>query len=612
MPPEAAAARVMLRRRELIGSAAAWPAAATSSGRPASSGAKVLRYALNTAETGFDPPRVSDQSSIRVLAHIFESPLTYDELARPVKLVPLVAAKLPEIDDEFRRFVFTIRPGIFFADDSAFGGRPRELVAADFVYTIKRFYDPALRSEWLYQWENARLLGLSELRQRALQAKAPFPYDVEVPGLRALDRWRFEVRLAQPAPRLAELFASRTLAGAVAREVIERYVDDPQAHPVGTGPFMLKEWRRASKIVLVRNPRFREQRFAGEPAAGDAAAQAEAERLAGARAPRVDRIELDIVEESQPRWLAFLNGEHDAVQVPTDLSALAVPGGRLAPYLARRGIRHQRDVASSVAHTYFNFDDPLVGGYTPAKVALRRAIALAYDSAEEIRLVRGGQALPAQSMIPPGCYGADPALVSEMSRPNPARARALLEMHGYVDRDGDGLRETPEGRRLELRIAFTTDQRARRISELWLRRMRAVGLRTRFEVAPFGELIRRSLAGQLMMWGFAWQGGPDGDFFLSLAYGPNADQNNDARFKLAAFDRLYERQRVLPDGPERLALMRQAAHLMLAYVPYIAHLHEITNDLAHPHVRGALRHPFNQDWWRWIDVDPTAAGQDRP
>lgn len=601
----------MLRRRELIGGVAALPAAATGSRRPGAAGVKVLRYALNTAETGFDPPRVSDQSSIRVLAHIFESPLTYDELARPVRLVPLVAAAMPEVDDDFRRFVFTIRPGIFFADDPAFGGRSRELVAADFVYTIKRFYDPALRSEWLYQWENAGLLGLSELRRRVLASKAAFPYDEEVPGLRALDRHRFEVRLARPAPRLADHFASRTLAGAVAREVIERYADDPQAHPVGTGPFMLKEWRRASRIVLVRNPRFREQRFAGRPAPDDAAAQAEARRLQGARAPLVDRIELDVVEESQPRWLAFLNGEHDAVAVPSDLSALAVPDGQPAPYLARRGIRHEREVASSVAHTFFNFDNPVVGGYGPDKVALRRAIALAYDSAEEIRVARGGQGLPAQSMIPPDCYGAEPALATEMSRPSPARARALLEMHGYVDRDGDGFRETPAGERLELRIAFPPDQRSRRISELWLKRMRAVGLRTRFEVAPFGELIRRSLAGQLMMWGFSWQGGPDGDFFLGLAYGPNADQSNDARFRLAAFDRLYERQRVLPDGPERLALMHRATRLMLAYVPYIAHLHEITNDLAHPHVRGALRHPFNQDWWRWIDVVPDAAPQDQ-
>lgn len=609
----------MVKRRSLVaGAAAGWrlalpalpalPALLALSERAlAASGEKVFRYAFNFAETGFDPPRVSDQSSIRVLAHIFEAPLAWDTLARPAKLVPLVAAALPEVADNHRRFTFTIRPGIFFADDPAFGGRPRELVAADFVYSIKRFYDPELRSEHLYAWENAKILGLSELRKRALAQKKPFPYDEEVSGLRALDRYRFEVRLAEPAPRFPYDFANVTLAGAVAREVVERYTADPQAHPVGTGPFMLHQWRRASRIVLVKNPRFREQRFSGDPPDGDLAAQASARRLAGARAPLVDRLEFDIIDESQPRWLAFLQGKHDAVQVPSDLAALAVPGGQLAPYLARRGVQLDRQLAPSVSHTFFNFDDPLVGGYTPDKVALRRAVMLAYDSALEARLVRSGQAVPAQSMIPPSCYGADPEMVSEMSRPSTARAAALLELHGYVDRNGDGWRERPDGQPLELRIAFPQDQRSRRVSELWFKRMKAVGLRTRFEVAPFGELIRRSLAGQIMMWGFSWgAGAPDGDFFLGLAYGPNSEQSNDARFKLPAFDRLYERQRSLPDGPERLALMRQANKLMLAYVPYIAHVHEITNDLMHAHVRGPMRRPFGSDWFRWIDIAPAA------
>ena len=100
--------------------------------------------------------------------------------------MPLTADGLPEVSDDFRRWTFKVRPGIFFADDPAFQGRPRELVAADYVYTIKRFYDPAIRTEHLYRFENAKILGLSELRQQVLKSKTPFPYDTEVPGLRAL------------------------------------------------------------------------------------------------------------------------------------------------------------------------------------------------------------------------------------------------------------------------------------------------------------------------------------------------------------------------------------------------------------------------------------------
>ncbi|HZF81560.1 MAG TPA: ABC transporter substrate-binding protein, partial [Rubrivivax sp.] len=341
----------------------------------------------------------------------------------------------------------------------------------------------------------------------------------------------------------------------------------------------------------------------GEPHLEEAAA-----RLTGQRGPLLDRVEIDIIEESQPRWLAFLAGDHDVLSVPTDYGALAMPGGRLAPFLARQGVHAQRMKGPNVGHTFFNMDDPLVGGLSPEKVALRRAVTLAYDNLAEIRIVYGGNAAPAASMIPPGCYGHDPALVSEMIRPSPSRARALLELHGYVDRNGDGFRETPDGKPLMLRIAFPPDQRSRVVSELWLKRMRAVGLRVRFEFAPFAELIRRALAGQIMMWGFNWSAGsPDGDFFLGLAYGPNAEQSNDARFRLPAFDRLYERQNKLPDGPERLALMQQAVRTMLAYVPYLSHNHRIETELFHAHVRGPFRHPFMGRWYEWLDVGPRAA-----
>lgn len=577
------------------------PGSADRPGAPAAP--KTLRTAFNSAESGFDPAQVSDLSSNTVNAHIFESPLTYDYLARPVRLRPQTAAALPEVSCDFRRFVFTIQPGIHFADDPVFKGQPRELTAADYVYSIKRFYDPRIKTEHLYQFENAGVLGLSALRRRALADKTPFPYDVEVEGLRTLDRYRFEVRLALPQPRFIHVFASTQLAGALAREVVEAYADDLMAHPVGTGPFMLSQWRRGSFIRLQRNPRFRTQVFDAEPAPGDEAAQAIARQLGGRRLPLLDQVEVQIIDETQPRWLAFAGGELDVLELPQDFAPVAVPGGTLAPHLARRGVQAQQVVGADVQLTFFNFDDPVVGGYTPDKVALRRAVALAYDKAAEVRLVRGGQGIPAQSMIVPHTYGYDATLKSPMSDTDLTAARALLDVYGYLDRDGDGWREQPDGQPLVLRLACLTDQRSRRLNELWKKCMDALGVRMRFEPGQFGELIKRSLAGQLMMWGFAWTAtAPDGDFFLGLAYGPNADQSNDARFRLAAFDRAYEHQRALPDGPARLAAMREATRLMLAYQPYIAHHHRIVTDLAHARVRGYRRHPFTRDWWRYTDV----------
>ena len=596
----------MLKRRELL-AAAALAGAPRAHSAPAAAPARTLRVAFAFAETGFDPLQVSDGSSLRVCAHIFEPLLTYDHLARPAKLAPLTAAALPLASADYRRWVFTLQPGIFFADDPAFEGRPRELTAADYVYSFKRFFDPRLRTDNLYLFEAERILGLAELRRQAIAAKTALDYDTEVEGLRALDRYRLELKLAAPSPRLPMLFTYGQ-TGALAREVVEAYGRDLMEHPVGTGPFRLAQWRRGSSIVLVRNPGFRRQIFDATPAEGDVQAQAAAQALAGRRLPLLDRIEVSVIDEAQPRWLAFNGGALDVLNLPPEFSSLATPGGTLAPYLARRGVRARREIDASVTQTFFNFADATVGGYTPDRVALRRAIALAIDSRAEIRLILHDQALPAQSLIPPHCYGHDPALQSELGEASLARANALLDLYGYARPGAGQPRAMPDGGALVLRIAATPDQRSRRRNELWGKRLAAVGLTVRFEIAPFGELIKRSVAGQLMIWGFTWQAGaPDGDFFLGMAYGPNADQSNDARFALPAYDRLYERQRALPDGPERLAIMRQAERLMLAYMPYIARNFPIVTHLVQPRVRGYIEHPFVRDTWRYTEVVDEAA-----
>ena len=591
-----------LNRRELLAATLAAPALARAANAVPP---KTLRVAFDFAETGFDPAQVSDGSSGGINAHIFESLLSYDYLARPAKLVTLTAAALPEVLDGGRRFVFTVRPGIFFADDPAFGGKPRELTAADYVYSFKRFYDPAVITEHLYLFENEKILGLSELRAKAIASKTRFDYDSAVEGLRVLDRYRLQITLAEPSPRFVLLFTGVT-TGAVAREVVERYGRDIMAHPVGTGPFVLAQWRRGSRIVLERNPRFRKQVFDAKAPPGDTHAQAVAAALKGRTLPLLDRVEVSIIDEAQPRWLAFLGDEIDVLAVPAAFANMAMPGGTLAPFLERRGVQARRSLSASISHTFFNFDDPLVGGTAPDKVALRRAIALALDSAAEIRLVEHGQAVPAQTLVPPHCYGFDPGLKTEMSDASLARSNALLDLYGYSAPSGGGWRRRPDGSPLVLRLASTQDQRARQRNELWQRRLTACGLELQFEIAQFGELIKRSLAGQLMMWGFTWgAGAPDADFFLGMAYGPNAGQSNDARFRLAAFDRLYERQHVLPDGPERLAVIREANKLLLAYVPYIARYHGISTDLTQPRVRGYQRHPFTGDLWRYTEVlDP--------
>jgi len=564
---------------------------------------KVLRVAFAGSESGFDPAQISDVVSAAIVASLFDAPLTYDYLARPARLKANTAVGLPEVNADHTRFVFQIKPGIYFSDDPAFKGQRRELVAADYVYTVKRYYDPKIRSPTLFHYQNAGLLGLSELRQRAVDTKAPFPYDIDVAGIRVLDRYRFEVRVAEPAPRLPFVFATPGLSGAVAREVIEAYPDASMQHPVGTGPFVLAAWRRGSRIVLHRNPAHQHSVHDEQPAAGDAVGQAIAAQMRGRRLPMLDRVEVAIIEESQPRWLAFLNAEVDLLSVPPEFIDLAAPNNRLAPNLAKRGVRMQQVASTTTRHVYFGMENAMVGGYTPERVALRRAVALAYNAPREIALVRHGQMLAAQSVMAPMVSGYDASFRSEMSDYDPARAKALLDLYGYIDKDGDGWRENPDGSPLVLTLNTEPSQLARQLQGLWKKSMDAVHVKMTFRVAAWPENIKASRAGKLMMWTTGWSAAiPDGTYFLDLMYGPNMGQSNASRFNLPAFNAINEAQRVLPDGPERDALIQQGLKLGVAYMPYKASGHDINTWLMQPRVQGYVPHPFMRDFWRHVDV----------
>jgi ABC-type transport system substrate-binding protein len=578
-----------------------------SAGAPNAAAPKVLRIAFGARENNFDPAQVSDVISAALVSSIFDSPLTYDQLARPVQLKLNTAAEMPEVNADFTHFVFRIRPNIFFSDHPAFKGRPRELTAADYVYSIKRVYDPATRSPILFHFEGAGLLGLSELRKKAIETKAPFSYDTEVPGLRVIDRYRFEVRLAKPAPRLLYVFASGSLTGALAREVVEAAAEKIGEQPVGTGPYVLAQWQRGTRIVLTKNPQHKHRTYDEQAPAGDAKLQAMAERLRGRPLPMLDRVEISIIEEAQPRWLAFLNGQIDTTAVPNEFVNLAVPNGKLAPNLARQGIQVGRQVAPTTWYTYFNMDHPVVGGYTPDKVALRRAVSLAYDVQREIDLVRRGQAVPAQSVLPPGVSGYDPAMKSEVSDHDVARAKALLDLYGYVDRDNDGWREQPDGSPLVLEYTSQPTQLARQEQSLWQKSLGRVGIRVSFKIGQWQENIKASRAGKLMMWGTGWSAAiPDGTYFLDVLYGPNKGQSNHSRFDLPEFNVLNERQRVMPDGPERDAVIAQAVRLSLAFLPLKTVSHPVDTFLSHGHVVNYRPHPYMRDWWRYVDIDPAA------
>ncbi|MFI4929884.1 MAG: ABC transporter substrate-binding protein [Burkholderiales bacterium] len=566
---------------------------------------KVLRYAFEVAETSFDPVKVNDLYSRTVTSHIFEAPYKFDYLARPVKIKPLTADGMPEHSSDYRVWTVRIKPGIYFAADPAFKGKRRELVAQDYVYTIKRFADPANKSPGWGSISDEKLVGLNALRQQALDQRKPFDYDREVEGIRALDRYTIQYKLEEPRPRFVIGLTESDLLGAVAREVVEFYGDQIDAHPVGTGPFKLVQWRRSSFIALERNPDFREMVFDGEPTADDVEGQAILARFKGRRLPMVDRVEISIIEEEQPRWLSFLNGDADlAYRVGYQFVASAMPNGKVAPNLAKRGIQGIRIVEPSIHQVLFNMEDPIVGGYTPEKVALRRAIGLGMDAVTEINHAWGGQGVVAQQPYLPFTTGYDAKVRTELGQYDPARARALLDMYGYVDRDGDGWRDMPDGSPLVLPMAGQSDGRTRKINEVFQKNMTALGIRTTFNIAQWPENLKAARSGKLPLWAVGlYASGPDGASSLQRYDSKQIGGQNMARFHMPEFDALYQRIQVLPDGPERDALFEQAQKLAIAYMPYKVRLNRVSTDMAQPWLVGYRRALFWQEWWHMVDID---------
>ena len=305
-------------------------------------------------------------------------------------------------------------------------------------------------------------------------------------------------------------------------------------------------------------------------------------------------------------WLAFANRELDLLErVPADFVDQALANGKLRPDLAAKGIRHEALLRPNTRWTYFNMEDPVVGGYTPEKIALRRAIGMGYDVDEFIRVILKGRAVPATGPIPPDVAGYDPELKTEAQLYDPAAARALLDRFGYKDRDGDGYRETPDGKPLVLERWSAPTSLARQEDEQWKKNMDAIGLgscsgrtgcrscarwrgRARCRCAPTaGTPITRTPK-----------------ISCSCSTGPNVGQENHARFSLPEFDKLYDAAHQLPDSPERTRLFDRMTELVLAYAPWRLMEHRIEDHLLQPWIRNYKPHPVRSALWRYVDIDP--------
>ena len=561
---------------------------------------KVLQVAFEAPDDGFDMVKTYNYYSGNVGENIFEPLISYDYMARPLRLVPKTALALPSIEQEGKVYTFKIRPGIFFTEDAAFKGKKRELVAADYVYTIQRILDPANRSTTI-SFIDGKILGADAV-VAAAKKSGKFNYDTPIAGLKALDKYTMQITLNQPDYNFQYILAYNAF-GAVAREVVEHYGDRIGQHPVGTGPYQLGKYVPRSKIELVTNPHYRGFVW-NYQSNGNAWDDALVKQMQGKKMPQIDKIVISIIEEEQSRWLAFKSGQLDFDKLTSNAVEQALDEkNQLKPELTKLGIQHFPQKDLEVTYTTINMRDPVVGGQSLDKVALRRAIALSYNNKEAIKLLYKGQAVSAQSIFPEGVNGFDPSYRNSIGY-NPVLANKLLDRFGYK-KGADGYRTLPNGKPLTLKINTQAGSASQNAAEFWKKSLDAVGLKVDFKVSNFADNMKEAVQCKHMIWSGAWIADyPEGENFAQLLYGPNAGQGNVACYESKAYDALYEQAMKLKPE-QRGAYYQKMSRQMEADTPWIMHNTRIRNWVIQKHVQGFKAHPILTNTWQYLDIEPT-------
>lgn len=558
---------------------------------------KVLRIAFEAPDDGFDMVKTYNFYSGNVADVIFEKLLQYDYLANPVKLVPSTAQSMPIIKENGKVYIFKIQPGIYFTDDVAFKGKHRELIAEDYVYSIKRILDPKNRSS-SYSFIDNKIVGADALVEQAKKS-GKFNYDAKIEGVKALDRYTIQFTLTQADYNFPYILAYSTF-GATAREVVEYYKDRLGMHPVGTGPYMLSKYVPRSKIELVANPDYRGFVW-NFKSTGTAWDNQLVKEMSGKKMPQIGKVNISIIEEEQSRWLAFQSKQLDFDK----LTSSAIPkvldqNNQLKPEIKKQGIRLYANKEAEITYSMINMLDPIIGGNSLDKVALRRAIAMSFNVNESIRILRKGQAVKAEMLVPAGVNGHNPNYRSSVGY-NPTLANKLLDHFGYK-KGADGYRNFPNGKPLILKINTESGTSSVMYSELWKKNLDAIGIKADFKVSNFADNLKAASQCQYMMWSGAWHADyPEGENFTQLLYGPNVGRGNQSCYKSDAYDRLYEQaMKLSPD--QRMPFYEKMSRQVEADSPFILQDTRIRNWMVQPQVQGFKAHPIMNTNWQFLDI----------
>jgi oligopeptide transport system substrate-binding protein len=550
---------------------------------------KVLHIARRAQFETLDPARVQDKASTDILALVYSNLVKIAYLERPFKLEPDLLARMPQLSADQLTYSFELRPGVRFHDNPCFaGGKGRELTADDVLYSLKRYADANINNKTWFLLDGA-VDGLDAFH--AASSKPGFdPARTDISGFRKLGPLRFSIRLTRADPRFLVKWAAAPLA-VVPAEAVAFYKDRFNVNPVGTGPFTLTDVDRKGVLRLRKYPRY----HGVYPSAG-AAGDAEKGLLkdAGKPLPRVDLIEMPLVEEAQPAMLKMLKGELDWLGVDranfTRMVERPGPGQfRLKPEFAAFLDLYYTPLLQ-IGFTTINMKDPLLG----SNKALRQAIARLFDTQAQIDLLANGRGRRLNSIVPIEAPGSERETGAQWPGYDVAEARRLLAEAGF-----------PGGKGLPpLNIIYRdTGLDTRNGGDMAKAKFAAAGVQLKPEYMDFPTWLRANESGHFQLSDSGWVGDTNAGTYYELLYSKNtAPGPNSGAFANAEYDRAFEAARLMPDGPQRLALFKTMNRIILEQMPTVLGSNPLSFGITHKWLRNFKRNVQTSELM-YLDVD---------
>jgi len=588
---------------------------------------KVVNYTTYGATVkSLDPATCGDVTSAVIQGNIYEGLYWYHYLKRPLEIVPQLADGMPEISDDGLTYTIKIKRGVKYSRNPCFGKNPdgtyktRTVRAADFVLAFKRVADYHINTGLAWAFLSGRIVGLDEWRKKSKSYPAGdfSRYDLPVEGLKALDDYTFQIKLRKKFPQMMYVLAMHVYAP-IPREAVDYWLgteDDGKGgrRPipinkrvcefrdyrmvVGTGPYMFKEFVRKNRIVLVRNPDFRNQYYPTEGAPGDKEKGLLAD--AGKKVPFIDVIRYDYVAESYSAWMRFLTKQTDSCGIPKEVfKSVITPGKKLGEKWRKRGIRLYTYSPPVIYWLVFNMEDPIVG----ASKSLRQALCLAYDVENHIKILYNGRGKRATNILP--------SLFKEhdLAGPGPyyrldlqAAKRKLEQAKKELARQGKLI----NGKIPQLRLDLPgNDRAAYRMGEFVQQQFRKLGIDLKVIGNDWATLQEKVNNKRCQIYAMGWHADyPDPENFLQLFYSPNiAKGTNNANYSNPEYDRLYERARVLPDCPERRKLYVKMVRIISEDCPVLLLSEPISFFLTYKWMKNIKPHPVGYGYTRFRRID---------